>query len=261
MRAAARSNFSMPSSAARLGRRAGRGAPARIWRTADTGGCPGRNCSSRRSRSRKTDSPSARACTRLIAGGRADPGSRRATTSTTPTGRRSPSAGAAAIRPTRPRFARIAAGGADAFYKGDIARDIVDTVDRQPAQSRRHDAGRSRRLSGEGARAGVRCVSRAIACAECRCRRRAASLCCRCSASSRPFDLARLVPASVLERASHERSGSPGVRRSQRRTSPIPISCTPPTGLARPRLSAHAVGADPCRRQHGLRAAGRSAPR
>ena len=83
-----------------------------------------------------------------------------------------------------PAYARtlraIAAGGADAFYTGAIARDIVDTVTRPSVQSGRPHAGRSRELPGRRARAGVRRVSRAIASAASRCRRRAASRCCRC---------------------------------------------------------------------------------
>ena len=50
---------------------------------------------------------------------------------------------------------KIAAGGARAFYEGEIARDIVATVT-TAAESRRHDDAGPRRLSDQGARARLR---------------------------------------------------------------------------------------------------------
>ncbi len=54
----------------------------------------------------------------------------------------------------------IAAGGAKAFYEGAIARDIVATVNTAERNPGRHDARRSGCLSGQGARARVRRLSR-----------------------------------------------------------------------------------------------------
>ena len=74
---------------------------------------------------------------------------------------------------------RLAQGGADAFYAGAIAQDIVDTRPRASDESRRSHARRSRGVSRRWCAS--RCATRIarIACAACRCRRRAASPCCR----------------------------------------------------------------------------------
>ena len=45
----------------------------------------------------------------------------------------------------------IARDGARAFYEGDIARDIVETVTKHPWNPGRHDAARSRRVQGDRA--------------------------------------------------------------------------------------------------------------
>ena len=59
------------------------------------------------------------------------------------------------------------------LHAAPIAQDIVDTVT-APVQSRRPDAGRSRRLQGRGARRRSASLPRATACAACDRRRRAA---------------------------------------------------------------------------------------
>ena len=74
---------------------------------------------------------------------------------------------------------RIAAEGADAFYSGAIAQDIVDTVRAHPGNPGDITLADLAAYRVKAARAGVRHVPRAIACAACRCHRPEASRCCR----------------------------------------------------------------------------------
>ena len=64
-----------------------------------------------------------------------------------PTARRWRKARSTRIRNMPQALRKIAAGGPKAFYTGEIAQAIVDTVQHAPRQSGRHDLGRSGRLS------------------------------------------------------------------------------------------------------------------
>ena len=69
-----------------------------------------------------------------------DAGARAGVSFSTRTARRLPPGNRCATPRCAATLKRIAAGGAGAFYEGDIARDIVDTVNARRAQSRRHHA-------------------------------------------------------------------------------------------------------------------------
>ena len=83
-----------------------------------------------------------------------------------------------------PAYARtlraIAAGGADAFYTGEIARDIVGTVTGHPFNPGDVTLADLANYAVVVREPVCDTVSRATASAAFRCRRRAASPCCRC---------------------------------------------------------------------------------
>ena len=115
-----------------LGRRARRGGAARGARTGRTAGCRGRSSSRRRSRWPRTASRCRRASTRCSP--RRSCSTARARTPTSTPGRGRPHPVGHVLK--NPAFARtlraIAAGGAKAFYEGEIARDVVDSANLQP---------------------------------------------------------------------------------------------------------------------------------
>ncbi len=144
----------------KIGRRAGSRRAARGRATGVMASSHGQSSSSRRSSSPRTAFRS-RSALQRDGRGRGAPRRNlaRVPISTTSSAIRLPPGRRSRIRRTRQRCARSRRGGAKAFYEGEIARDIVTTVTAARDESRRHDACRSRRLPGQGARARLRHLS------------------------------------------------------------------------------------------------------
>ena len=110
---------------------------------------------------------------------------------------------------------RIASGGADAFYRGEIARDIVDTANSHPTNPGDLTQADLANYKVHGARGRVRFVPRLSRL------RDAAAFVGRIDRAADAEDARALRPPRdgsgvVLERALHQRSRAPGIRRSRR---------------------------------------------
>ena len=148
----------------------------------------------------------------------------------------------------------LARDGADAFYTGAIARDIVATVNghpRNPGDMTLEDLA-GYRVDNASLCAGL---TAPIACAAFRCRRRVGSPFCRCSACS-ALRCGVDGASKLLERAFHQRSGTPGLCGPRGLTKRIPRSTRRPRGLLDPGLPAALFAVDPADCQHRPRAAG-----